>query len=272
MEQAVRIDIFILILFFLSLLIGYVRGFFVEARRLAVYLLSGVFGYYSIPVFLPVFSSFIPQEQMARMPALALGTFVSWFVLQIVVSLFLRNVKIDRFARLDRSLGAVFGSVRGVVILFLSAFLVSVFSPPLFEESRLMQTSFAGMQTLLRECPALKEALQTAVTAVRPPVDAADGDERQTQEDDWKKIAAEYILNKTVRTKDGEENPVSVASGFIAGGMELESGRPYPPELIETFLRVQLENMAGDKKIQEMTPEEQKLFLQRIMEERKKTE
>ena len=54
--------------------------------------------------------------------------------------------------------------------------------------------------------------------------------------------------------------------------MALDSGKQIPPEMIEMMLRLQLGNAAGDKKIQEMTPEEQKLFLQQIIEQQKRTE
>lgn len=54
--------------------------------------------------------------------------------------------------------------------------------------------------------------------------------------------------------------------------MSLDSGAPIPPELVEMMLRLQLENAAGNNEIPEMTPEQQKLFLQQMLEQRKKTE
>lgn len=262
MEQAGQTDILILILVFLSVLIGFGRGFSVEATRLAVYVFSGIFGYYLIPVFQPAFSSFIPHDKTAWTLSLAVGSFFSWIVLRIFTSSLVQNVKNSRFGRLDRSLGAVFGLGRGIVFLCLFSFLISAVSPRLFEKSRLMQMSFAGMKTILRQYPELNVFPQKQEQP-------ADG---ETKDSDRKKSAAEYVLNTNVQTKDGEKNLLSAASELIAEGMAIDSGKPIPPELVEIMLRVQLENAAGDEKIQEMSPERQMLFLRQTAEQRKKTE
>lgn len=274
MEQTAQPDILILILVFLSVLIGFGRGFSVEAARLAVYVFSGIFGYCLIPVFQPAFSSFIPHDKTAWTLSLAVGSFVSWIALRILTSSLVQNVKNSRFGRLDRSLGAVYGLGRGVVFLFLFSFFTSAVSPRLFEKSRLMQMSFAGMQTLLRQYPELnvlpqKTTRQTDGAESDLPPDASG---RQNENGDWKKSAADYVLNTNVQTKSGEKTLLSFASGLIAEGMALDSGKQIPPEMIEMMLRLQLGNAAGDKKIQEMTPEEQKLFLQQIIEQQKGTE
>lgn len=270
MEQAGQTDILILILVFLSVLIGFGRGFSVEATRLAVYVFSGIFGYYLIPVFQPAFSSFIPHDRTAWTLSLAVGSFVSWIALRILTSSLVQNVKNSRFGRLDRTLGAVFGLGRGVVFLFLFSFLSSAVSPRLFEKSKLLQISFAGVKTILRQYPELnvpeRKSEQTADNA--EPEDPG----RQTKENNWKKSAADYVLNTNVQTKSGERNLLSVASDLIADGMSFDSGRQIPPELVEIMLRLQLENAAGNKEISEMTPEQQKLFLQQMLEQRKKTE
>lgn len=271
MEQAGQTDILILILVFLSVLIGFSRGFSVEATRLAVYVFSGIFGYYLIPVFQPAFSSFIPHDKTAWTLSLAVGSFFSWIALRIFTSSLVQNVKNSRFGRLDRSLGAVFGLGRGVVFLCLFSFLTSAVSPRLFEKSRLLQMSFAGMKTILRQYPELNVFPQK-------PEQPADGEEAEasvdgkTKDNGWKKSAAEYVLNKNVQTKNGEKNLLSAASELIAEGMAIDSGRPVSPELVEMMLRVQLENAAGDEKIQEMPPERQMLFLRQMAEQRKKTE
>ena len=270
MEQAGQTDILILILVFLSVLIGFSRGFSVEAARLAVYIFSGIFGYYLIPVFQPAFSSFIPHDKTARTLALILGSFFSWIILRIFSSSLVRNVKNSRFIRLDKSLGAVFGLGRGVAFLLLFSFLASAVAPHLFEKSKLLQLSFDGVKTILRKYPELNVPERKPE---QPADDAQPEDhDQQTKENDWKKSAADYVLNTNVQTKSGERNLLSIASDFIADGMSLDSGAPIPPELVEIMLRFQLENAAGNNEILEMTPEQQKLFLQQMLEQRKKTE
>lgn len=273
MEQTAQPDILILILVFLSVLIGFGRGFSAELTRLAVYIFSGILGYALVPVFQPAFSSFIPHDKTAWTLSLAVGSFASWIALRILTSSLVQNVKNSRFGRLDRSLGAVYGLGRGVVFLFLFSFLTSAVSPRLFEKSRLMQMSFAGMQTLLQRYPELNilpKIQQQADGAESDLPPAASG--RQDENGDWKKSAADYVLNTNVQTKSGEKTLLSFASGLIAEGMALDSGKQIPPEMVEMMLRLQLENAVGDKKIQEMTPEEQKLFLQQIIEQQKRTE
>ncbi len=272
MEQAGQTDILILIFVFLSVLIGFSRGFSVEATRLAVYVFSGIFGYYLIPVFQPAFSSFIPHDKTAWTLSLAVGSFFSWIALRIFTSSLVQNVKNSRFGRLDRSLGAVFGLGRGVVFLCLFSFLTSAVSPRLFGKSRLLQMSFAGMKTILRQYPELNVFPQK-------PEQPADGKEAEapadgkTKDNGWKKSAAEYVLNTNVQTKNGEKNLLSAASELIAEGMAIDFGKPIPPEMVEMMLRLQLaESVAGDEKIQEMPPERLMPFLRQTAEQGKKTE
>lgn len=196
----------------------------------------------------------------------------SWIVLRIFTSSLVQNVKNSRFGRLDRSLGAVFGLGRGIVFLCLFSFLISAVSPRLFEKSRLMQMSFAGMKTILRQYPELNVFPQKQ----EQPADGEEAEapaDGETKDSDRKKSAAEYVLNTNVQTKDGEKNLLSAASELIAEGMAIDSGKPIPPELVEIMLRVQLENAAGDEKIQEMSPERQMLFYaKRQNNERKRNE
>ena len=273
MEQAAQTDILILLLIFLSALIGFSRGFSFEAASLTVYIFAGFFGYWLIPAFLPAFSSFIPHDKTAWVLSLALGSFLSWIFLRMFVFYLAQNVKNSRFRRLDRSLGAVFGLFRGVVFLFFFSFLASAVSPTLFEKSKLMQLSFSCVKTLLRKYPELdvlpKKSKQAENQLKSEPNTQ---DNRPAEEKNWKESAAEYVLNTNVQTKSGQRSLLSVASDFIADGMMLDAGRPIPPEIVEILLRLQLETATGNTEIKNMTPEQQMLFLQQILEQREGTQ
>ncbi len=273
MEQAAQTDILILFLIFLSALIGFSRGFSFEAASLTVYIFSGFFGYCLIPAFLPAFSSFIPHDKTAWVLSLALGSFLSWIFLRMFVFSLAQNVKNSRFRRLDRSLGAVFGLFRGVVFLFFFSFLASAVSPTLFEKSKLMQLSFSCVKTLLRKYPeldVLPKKSEQAENQLKSEPNTQDN--RPAEEKNWKESAAEYVLNTNVQTKSGQRSLLSVASDFIADGMMLDAGRPIPPEIVEILLRLQLETATGNTEIKNMTPEQQMLFLQQILEQREGTQ
>ena len=193
-----------------------------------------------------------------------------------------QNVKNSRFRRLDRSLGAVFGVFRGVVFLFFFSFLASAVSPILFEKSKLMQLSFSCVKTFLRKYPELNVLPKKSKQAENQPEQTENQlksepssnthDDRPAEKKNWKEAAAEYVLNTNVQTKSGQRSLLSVASDFIADGMALDSGSPVPPEIVEILLRLQLEIATGNTEIKNMTPEQQMLFLQQILEQREGTQ
>ncbi len=277
MEQAGQIDLLILLFAFFSILIGFSRGFSVEMARLFVYVFSGVFGYYLIPVFQPVISSFIPHEKTARLMSLALGSLIMWFVLRIFSSSLIQNIKSSSFRRLDRSLGAVFGLGRSVVFLLLISFFVSAVSPSVFEKSQLLRLSFTGLEALFKKYPELNifpqnpEQEPLPSDAEKMQADHVLQNERE-QESDWKKSVKDYVLNANFQTKSGEKSLISFASELIAESMSAESGRSIPTELVEMMLREQLGDAAYDKKIQEMTPEQKMQFLQKLQGKQQETE
>lgn len=266
MEQTGQIDLLILLFTLFSVLIGFSRGFSVEVLRLLVYVLSGTLGYFLIPVFQPVFSSFIPHEKTTRILSLAAGSFVAWFILRILASSLIQNVKNSSFRRLDRSLGAVFGLGRSVVFLLAISFFVSAVSAPVFEKSRLLQLSFTGLEMLFKKYPELDilpkktEREAQSSDSEKTSVDQED----QTKETDWKKAVRDYMLNANIQTKSGEKGLLSVASDLIAEGMTTDFGVSVSAEAVENMLYEQLGDAAYDKKILEMTPEQKMQLLQKL--------
>lgn len=163
-------DIIVITVVLLSALLALARGFLREALSIAGWIAAAVFAFWAFPLAQPVAQDLIASEMIANVAAGA-GLFLGALVLFTAVSLLIsRAVHGSMFAALDRSLGLVFGALRGAFIVSL-AYLVLAFlvpnpadHPPWVREARTLPLVQEGAEFIARFIPGdlLDETYRTA--------------------------------------------------------------------------------------------------------------
>lgn len=110
------LDLAVIIIVLLSGMLALLRGFTREVLAIISWVAAAAAAYYLHPVALPYVKPYIPKEELA----LAASVAAVFFVALIVVSIFtvkLSDIILDsKIGALDRTLGFVFGAVRGLLL------------------------------------------------------------------------------------------------------------------------------------------------------------
>src|SRR6201994_3330457 len=110
------LDLAVLGIVLVSALLSMMRGFTREVLAIASWALAAAAAYYFYPILMPYLTPYIHKDVIAQAAAAA----IVFFVTLIVVSLFtvrLSDLILDsKIGALDRSLGFVFGAVRGFLL------------------------------------------------------------------------------------------------------------------------------------------------------------
>jgi membrane protein required for colicin V production len=111
------IDLLVIAIVAVSALLGLSRGLVREMLGLGSWLLAGYGAFVFGPQAVPAVRSVIGNQDLAD-PAAYIGTFLLLLiVLSLVANVIGRLVRVSALGGLDRTLGLVFGIVRGAVIL-----------------------------------------------------------------------------------------------------------------------------------------------------------
>ena len=94
--------------------IGWKRGFCEEAIRFVIYVLSGIAGYFLMPLFVPPIAAFVEKIQAQYVLALSAGSFFVWFFLRLLTEDWAKKVKKSRLAKIDAAGGVLAGMLRAV--------------------------------------------------------------------------------------------------------------------------------------------------------------
>ncbi|HKF71001.1 MAG TPA: CvpA family protein [Stellaceae bacterium] len=109
-------DIFIIVLIVISGLFAFARGFVREVLSLGTWIGASFAALYAFPYSRPIAEQWL-QKGMVADAAAALSVFVVVLIaLSIVSSAIARRVKDSALSALDRTLGLLFGLVRGVIL------------------------------------------------------------------------------------------------------------------------------------------------------------
>ncbi|WP_319520298.1 CvpA family protein [uncultured Martelella sp.] len=100
-----------------SALLAMVRGFSREILSLLAWGLSAVIAYFAYPWLAPSLEGFLGDARLAMAGAFAIVFLIALVLLSLVTTRFADYIIDSRAGVLDRSLGFVFGLVRGVLIL-----------------------------------------------------------------------------------------------------------------------------------------------------------
>lgn len=122
------VDIAVLIILILSTLVGLMRGFSREILSIAAWVGAAIATLYGFEYIAPIARQWISLEIAANIVAGVALFLVSLFIFWIITHLMARRVRESALDALDRSLGLLFGLVRGAALIITAFLLISWFS------------------------------------------------------------------------------------------------------------------------------------------------
>ncbi len=124
------IDFTILAIFGISILIGILRGATREVLGITGWIGAFAVVFYGLPLFRPLGRHYIHNPMVADAVTAGILFILSLAVFILISRLISSSVKGSMFGGLDRSLGLVFGIVRGLFVVCLIYLAMSFFYPP----------------------------------------------------------------------------------------------------------------------------------------------
>ncbi|TGY87972.1 CvpA family protein [Marinicauda algicola] len=118
MEGLAGFDLFALMVLFVSGVMALMRGFVREALTITAFVGAALAALWSQPVMGAVAREFIASPLIANLIAMALVFLIVYLAISFVTSSLSRSVKEgEEVSTIDRTLGFVFGVVRGILLL-----------------------------------------------------------------------------------------------------------------------------------------------------------
>ena len=158
MEQLNNLDVVFLIITGVSALVGVARGMTKEMLSLAGWVLAAAAVFYVVPLLDPIMQKYIASKVLASVVSgmTVLITFcVVWILTVDKIASVIRSSKLSA---LDRGLGFVFGTVRGMIIVILITMMVTTLIPEeskkgVFAESRYFKEASDCAEPLVAMIP-----------------------------------------------------------------------------------------------------------------------
>jgi membrane protein required for colicin V production len=122
------LDIVIIVLIFISVLVGLLRGFTKELMSIAAWVISIYLAFNFYHLITPYLAAYINQDNLSNIAGGAIIFVGSLFTLSMVGYLISKAVAATGIKGTDRVLGAVLGLVRGVLIISLFVVVTSIFN------------------------------------------------------------------------------------------------------------------------------------------------
>jgi membrane protein required for colicin V production len=123
-------DLIVVAIIGLSALFGFVRGFLREVLSIGAWIVAGLATYFGLPYLRPFALQYISHELIADV-ATGVAIFLVVLVVASVIShVITRSVRESALGPLDRSLGILFGIVRGAVIVSVALLICDNFYAP----------------------------------------------------------------------------------------------------------------------------------------------
>ena len=136
------IDFIIIVVIILSGLFAFYRGLVRELLTLVSWTLAVLCGFFSMFAFRPITSYFIENEQIAYAVTAAVVAIVVLVVCTLITAKINKGLRKSVLSSLDRTLGFIFGLLRGVVVVIgIYFFCVFAMSPRMlryYEEKNLL--------------------------------------------------------------------------------------------------------------------------------------
>lgn len=141
-------DAAIVLVLAVSAVLAFMRGFVREVLHILAWVGATLIAVYGFPVLQPVVKNYLQPDLLANLVA-AGGLFVlSLIVLIFVAASIAKKVKESDIGAVDRSLGFIFGLVRGLLILALAYLVLVQFLPPKRKDQPHWVTASRGLPYL----------------------------------------------------------------------------------------------------------------------------
>lgn len=186
--------------------IGGKRGFCEEAIRFIIYVLSGIAGYFLMPLFVPPVAAFVEKVQAQYVLALSAGSFFVWFFLRLLTQDWVKKVKRGRFAKIDAIGGVLAGMLRAVCFASVLTLFCAVADPAAVEKSFAARTLY----------PAVRGGVRTLSGVEMAPEVKADPELK-----DWKRAALRFMKE----TRADGRPVLDYVCAYAAGQFESETGQ-----------------------------------------------
>ena len=124
------LDIIVIAAILFSGLFAFARGFVKEALAVAAWIGAGFAALYGMPFAVPIAERFLPTGIIADAAAAGAIFLVAVIVLSFASSVVAARVKASSLSAIDRTLGLIFGLVRGAVLVCLGYLALSWALPP----------------------------------------------------------------------------------------------------------------------------------------------
>ncbi len=169
------VDLAILCIVGISILIGVMRGATREVLGIAGWVGAFATVFYGLPLFRPLGRHYIPNHMIADLVVAGLLFILSLAVFILISRAVSSSVKGSLLGGLDRSLGLVFGFVRGALIVCLAYLALGFFYPPQTFPEAIKKAHFTpwlaqGARELKHLIP--KDYLPEVPASKKPPLDA----------------------------------------------------------------------------------------------------
>ncbi|MEQ9640507.1 MAG: CvpA family protein [Alphaproteobacteria bacterium] len=156
-----------------SALVAFWRGFVKEVLLIAALVGAGIAAYRGYPYLQPYLQPYLADERFATAAAGGIIFLVAMIVLSIIFGLIIKAVKASEVGGFDRSLGFLFGLVRGALLIALAYLILVQFIPPeehpdWVREARARPAMQYGADLLIRLAPPDMAARLAPVTGERP--------------------------------------------------------------------------------------------------------
>ena len=124
------LDIFVVGIVILSGLFAFARGFVRECLSIVAWIGAAAAALYATPYLRPYAEHFVPKGAVADATAAGAAFIVTLVVLTVVTGSISRRVRSSSLSALDRTLGLVFGLMRGALVVAIGFLALSFVLPP----------------------------------------------------------------------------------------------------------------------------------------------
>ena len=157
----------------ISALVAFWRGFVKEVLLIVALVGAAAAAYKGYPLVQPYLQPYLEDERLAAGAAGALLFVVALVILSLVFGLIIKAVRSSEVGGLDRSLGFLFGLVRGALLIALAYLILVQFIPPeehpeWVREAKAQPAMAYGAALLLRLAPPDMAARLAPVEGERP--------------------------------------------------------------------------------------------------------
>jgi len=170
------VDVIVIAVIAISTLIAFLRGFVREMLTIGSWLGAALVTIYGFPILQPNFEQWIPSSKLAAHLVGGAVLFIgSLIVFSVVSHMVARLVRGSALTAVDRSLGLLFGLLRGAVLVSLAYMVISSLEPGLVHGARTEPAMKRGADILKNLAP---KELSDQITTQLPQPSADDNAKR----------------------------------------------------------------------------------------------